>query len=49
MDNIFGKEDSGNDSDHVDIEDKDSPSRVSTSREDGMDVDNVPNKVLRFP
>ncbi|XP_046412302.1 transcription initiation factor TFIID subunit 11 isoform X1 [Neodiprion virginianus] len=46
MDNIFGKDDSGNESELVDIEDKDSPSRPSGTRDsDGMDIDDVPLKV----
>lgn len=45
MDNIFGKEDSGNESEPVDIEDKNSPSRPSATRDgDGMDIDGVPAK-----
>ncbi|XP_076646265.1 TATA-box binding protein associated factor 11 isoform X4 [Halictus rubicundus] len=49
MDNIFGKEDSGNESEHIDIEDKeekDSPSRNSISKDtESMDADNMHIKV----
>lgn len=45
MDNIFGKEDSGNESEHIDIDyrdEKDSPSRNSISKDtESMDVDNI--------
>ncbi|XP_012259955.2 transcription initiation factor TFIID subunit 11 isoform X2 [Athalia rosae] len=44
MDNIFGKEDSGNESEPVDIEGKDSPSRPGARDSDAMDVDNPPSK-----
>ncbi|XP_076303191.1 transcription initiation factor TFIID subunit 11-like isoform X1 [Lasioglossum baleicum] len=49
MDNIFGKEDSGNESEHIDIDykdGKDSPSRNSISKDtEPMDVDNMHIKV----
>lgn len=49
MDNIFGKEDSGNESEHNDVEDKDdkgSPSQNSVSKDiEVMEVDGVQVKV----
>lgn len=49
MDNIFGKEDSGDESEHNDIEDKDdknSPSQNLGSKDtEVMDVDNTQVKV----
>lgn len=49
MDNIFGKEDSGNESEHVDIEEKegkDSPLESSGAKDaESMDVDNIHVKV----
>ncbi|XP_017752136.1 PREDICTED: transcription initiation factor TFIID subunit 11 [Eufriesea mexicana] len=45
MDNIFGKEDSGNESEHIDIEEKegkDSPLQNSGAKDvESMDVDNI--------
>lgn len=57
MDNIFGKEDSGNESEHIDVEDKedkDNTSQISGFKDvESMDVDNMHVKVyfdsfLRF-
>ncbi|XP_031848979.1 TATA-box binding protein associated factor 11 [Nomia melanderi] len=49
MDNLFGKEDSGNESEHIDIEDKeekDSPSRNYLTKDiESMDADNMHIKV----
>lgn len=49
MDNLFGKEDSGNESEHVEIDDKDekfSISQNSTSKDiENMDIDGLPIKV----
>lgn len=49
MDNIFGKEDSGNESEHIDVEDKedkDNTSQISGFKDvESMDVDNMHVKV----
>ncbi|XP_050575532.1 transcription initiation factor TFIID subunit 11 [Bombus affinis] len=49
MDNIFGKEDSGNESEHVDVEEKEekvSPSQDSVIKDvETVDVDNIQVKV----
>lgn len=49
MDNIFGKEDSENESEHADIEEKEeksSPSQNSVTKDvESMDVDNIHVKV----
>lgn len=49
MENIFGKEDSENESEHNDVDDKydkDNPSQNSASKDnDAMDIDNVRVKV----
>lgn len=47
MDNIFGREDSGNESEHIEIEDKDENDGVlhnTTLKEEAMDIDNAPIK-----
>ncbi|XP_076230752.1 TATA-box binding protein associated factor 11 isoform X2 [Calliopsis andreniformis] len=49
MDNIFGKEDSGNESEHIDVDDKeekDNTSQISGFKDvESMDVDNIQVKV----
>lgn len=48
MDNIFGKEDSGNESEHADMDDKDekdSPGISGSKDMESMDVDNMQMKV----
>lgn len=49
MDNIFGKEDSGNESEHVDVEEREekvSPSQDSVIKDvETVDVDNIQVKV----